>query len=422
MPVKRAFAWGWGKLHMDAINAADTAWILTATALVLLMTLPALALFYGGLVQAKNVLSVLVQCAAVACICSVLWFAFGYSLAFSGDGPWLGDSAAFLLQNLTRGGAHPGTHLPESVFVMFQMTFAVITPALIIGAYVERIRFAAVLLISALWLLIVYAPVAHWVWGGGWLAKMGVMDFAGGIVVHVTAGVSALVIAWMLAPRQEFPHGIRPPHAPWMVMIGASLLWVGWFGFNAGSALTAGGDAGMAMLATHLSAATATIVWMAIEWIKFGKPSLVGAVTGTIAGLATITPAAGVAGPLGAVLLGAASACVCYYAVWLVKKVMGVDDALDVLGVQGVGGALGTMALPVVALIGVGGGTLNHPVGEQFVVQAIGVGVVAVFSAAATWAITKLADMMVGLRVDRDHETQGLDFASHGETGYHTNR
>ena len=407
---------------MDAINAGDTAWILTATALVLLMTLPALALFYAGLVQAKNVLSVLVQCAAVACICSVLWFFFGYSLAFSGDGPWLGDGSAFLLQNLTRGGAHPGTRIPESVFVMFQMTFAVITPALIIGAYVERIRFAAVLLISALWLLIVYAPVAHWVWGGGWLAKMGVMDFAGGIVVHVTAGVSALVIAWMLAPRQEFPHGIRPPHAPWMVMIGASLLWVGWFGFNAGSALTAGGDAGMAMLATHLSAATATIVWMAIEWIKFGKPSLVGAVTGTIAGLATITPAAGVAGPLGAVLLGAASACVCYYAVWLVKKVMGVDDALDVLGVHGVGGALGTMALPVVALIGVGGGTLNHPVGEQFVVQAIGVGIVAVFSAAATWAITKLADMMVGLRVDRDHETQGLDFASHGETGYHTNR
>jgi Amt family ammonium transporter len=407
---------------MDAINAADTAWILTATALVLLMTMPALALFYGGLVQAKNVLSVLVQCTAVACICSVLWFAFGYSLAFSGDGPWLGDSAAFLLQNLTRGGAHPGTHIPESVFVMFQMTFAVITPALIIGAYVERIRFAAVLVISALWLLIVYAPVAHWVWGGGWLAKMGVMDFAGGIVVHVTAGVSALVIAWMLAPRHEFPHGIRPPHAPWMVMVGASLLWVGWFGFNAGSALTAGGDAGMAMLATHLSAATATIVWMAIEWIKFGKPSLVGAVTGTIAGLATITPAAGVAGPLGAVMLGAASACVCYFGVWLVKKVMGVDDALDVLGVHGVGGALGTLALPFVALVGVAGGTLNHPVGQQFLVQAIGVGSVALFSAVATWAVTKLADMMVGLRVDRDHETQGLDFASHGETGYHTNR
>ena len=289
------------------INAADTAWMLTATALVLLMTLPALALFYGGLVQAKNILSVLVQCAAVAALCSVLWFAVGYSLAYSGDGDWLGNGAAFFLNGMARDTVHPGTHIPESVFVMFQMTFAVITPALIIGAYVERIRFAAVLLVSALWLLIVYAPVAHWVWGGGWLAKMGVMDFAGGIVVHVTAGVSALVIAWMIQPRHEFPHGIRPPHAPWMVMVGASLLWVGWFGFNAGSALSSGADAGMAMLATHLSAASATLVWMAIEWIKFGKPSLVGAVTGTIAGLATITPAAGVAGPLGAVLLGAAA-------------------------------------------------------------------------------------------------------------------
>ncbi|MEY4708007.1 MAG: hypothetical protein RJB58_1730 [Pseudomonadota bacterium] len=405
-----------------AISAADTAWILTATALVLLMTLPALALFYGGLVQAKNILSVLAQCFAVACVCSVLWFAFGYSLAFSGDGAWLGDAGAFLLQNLTRDGVHSGTQLPESVFVMFQMTFAVITPALIVGAYVERIRFAAVLLISGLWMLIVYAPVVHWVWGGGWLAQMGVMDFAGGIVVHVTAGVSALVIAWMLAPRQEFPHGIRPPHAPWMVMVGASLLWVGWFGFNGGSALTAGGDAGMAILATHLAAATATIVWMAIEWIKFGKPSLVGAVTGTIAGLATITPAAGVAGPLGAVVLGAAASCLCYFAVWMVKKVISVDDALDVLGVHGVGGALGTLALPFIVMIGIGGGKLNHAPLEQFGVQAIGVVAVALFSALATWIITKLADMLVGLRVDAEHETQGLDFASHGETGYHTNR
>ena len=404
------------------INAADTAWILTSTALVLLMTLPALGLFYGGLVQAKNILSVLVQCTAVAALCSVLWFAFAYSLAYSGDGDWLGDGAAFFLRGLTRGAAHPGSHIPESVFVMFQMTFAVITPALIIGAYVERIRFAAVLLISALWLLIVYAPVAHWVWGGGWLAKMGVMDFAGGIVVHVTAGVSALVIAWMIAPRHEFPHGIRPPHAPWMVMVGASLLWVGWFGFNAGSALSAGADAGMAMLATHLSAATATLVWMGIEWIKFGKPSMVGAVTGTVAGLATVTPAAGVVGPMGAVLLGAAAACVCYAAVWLVKRAMGVDDALDVLGVHGVGGALGTMLLPFVALIGAGGGHLNHAPGQQFEVQAIAVVAVALFSAAATFVITKLADMLVGLRVDLEHETQGLDFATHGETGYHTSR
>ena len=404
------------------INAADTAWILTATALVLLMTLPALALFYGGLVQAKNILSVLVQCAAVAAICSVLWFAVGYSLAYSGDGDLLGNGAAFFLNGMARDSVRAGTHIPESVFVMFQMTFAVITPALIIGAYVERIRFAAVLLISALWMLIVYAPVAHWVWGGGWLAKMGVMDFAGGIVVHVTAGVSALVIAWMIQPRHEFPHGIRPPHAPWMVMVGASLLWVGWFGFNAGSALSSGADAGMAMLATHLSAASATLVWMAIEWIKFGKPSLVGAVTGTIAGLATITPAAGVAGPLGAVLLGAAASCVCYLAVWLVKRVMGVDDALDVLGVHGVGGALGTLALPLVALIGSGAGPLNHMPVQQFAVQAIGVVAVALFSAIATYLITRLADMLVGLRVDLEHETLGLDFATHGESGYHMNR
>ena len=404
------------------INAADTAWIMTATALVLLMTLPALALFYGGLVQAKNILSVLVQCAAVAAVCSVLWFALGYSLVYGGNADWLGDSSAFLLRNLTRGAAHPGTHLPESVFVMFQMTFAIITPALIIGAYVERIRFAAVLLISALWLLLVYCPVAHWVWGGGYFAKLGVMDFAGGIVVHVTAGVSALVIAWMIAPRHEFPHGIRPPHAPWMVMVGASLLWVGWFGFNAGSALSSGSDAGMAMLATHLSAASATIVWMAIEWIKFGKPSLVGAVTGTIAGLATITPVAGVAGPAGAVLLGGLSACVCYAAVWLVKRVMGVDDALDVLGVHGVGGALGSLLLPFVAMIGAGGGVLNHPPSQQFTVQAFAVVAVAVFSGVATFLITKLADLLVGLRVDREHETVGLDYASHGETGYHTSR
>ncbi len=403
------------------INAADTAWVMTATALVLLMTLPALALFYGGLVQAKNILSVLVQCAAVAAMCSVLWFALGYSLAYGGNGDWLGDGSAFFLKNVTRGAVHPGTHLPESVFVMFQMTFAIITPALIIGAYVERIRFVAVLLVSALWLLLVYCPVAHWVWGGGYFARLGVMDFAGGIVVHVTAGVSALVIAWMIAPRRDFPHGILPPHAPWMVMVGASLLWVGWFGFNAGSALSSGSDAGMAILATQLSAASATLVWMAIEWIKFGKPSLVGAVTGTITGLASITPAAGVAGPLGAVLLGGLSAGVCYVAVWLVKRVVGVDDALDVLGVHGVGGALGALLLPFVALVGAGGGVLNHAPVKQFGVQALAVIAVAVFAGLATFLITRIVDMLVGLRVDREHETVGLDYATHGESGYHTN-
>jgi Amt family ammonium transporter len=383
------------------------------------MTLPALALFYAGLVQAKNVLSVLAQCFAVACVCSVLWFVCGYSLAFQGSGAWIGDLSRGLLAGLDRGALRAGTTIPESVYIMFQMTFAVITPALIIGAYVERIKFSAVLLISGLWMLVVYVPTAHWVWGGGWLAAQGVMDYAGGIVVHVTAGVSALVIAIMLGGRQEFPHGIRPPHAPWMVMVGAALLWVGWFGFNAGSALTAGGDAGMAMLVTHLSAATATLTWMAIEWIKFGKPSLVGAVTGTIAGLATITPASGYVGPLAAVLLGAAAGLVCFGAVLLVKKKFGVDDALDVLGVHGVGGALGTLALPFLTVVGGGGVVLSRSIGDQFLVQALGVVAVGVFSAIATVLITKLAAVTVGLRVDSESETQGLDFAAHGETGYH---
>jgi Amt family ammonium transporter len=385
------------------------------------MTLPALALFYGGLVQAKNILSVLVQCFAIACVASVLWFVCGYSLAFSGSGRWIGDLHAVLLANITRSQVHPGTTIPESVYVMFEMAFAIITPALIIGAYVERIKFEAVLLISALWLLIVYVPVAHWVWGGGWLAARGVMDFAGGIVVHVTAGVSAVVIAVMLGARHEFPHGIRPPHAPWMVMVGASLLWVGWFGFNAGSALSAGGDAGMALLTTHLSAATATLVWMAIEWIWFGKPSLVGAVTGTIAGLACITPASGYVGPLAAVLLGGLASMVCFGAVLLVKRVVQVDDALDVLGVHGVGGALGSLLLPFFTLLA-GGVSLERPVMAQFAQQLIAVLVVALWSAIATFAITKLAAWTVGLRVDLETETQGLDFAAHGETGYHVNR
>ncbi len=404
------------------IDTGNTAWMISATALVLLMTLPALGLFYGGLVQAKNILSVLVQCFAVACVASLLWFVAGYSLAFSGNGPWIGDTGALLLRHISRAAVHPGLAIPESVFVMFQMTFAVITPALIVGAYVERIRFGAVLLISGLWLLLVYVPVAHWVWGGGWLAARGTIDFAGGIVVHVTAGVSALVVASLLGPRHEFPHGIRPPHAPWMVMVGASLLWVGWFGFNAGSALAAGGDAGMAMLVTHLSAASATVAWMAIEWIRFGKPSLVGAVTGTIAGLAAITPAAGVVGPLAAVILGAIAGGVCFTAVLLVKRVIQVDDALDVLGVHGVGGALGTLLLPFLAAVGAGGVVSPHGVAGQFTAQLIGVVSVALWSAAATFVITKLAAVTVGLRIDHDGETIGLDFAAHGETGYHVMR
>lgn len=402
-------------------NTGDTAWMLTSTALVLLMTLPALALFYAGLVQAKNVISVLAQCFAIACVASVLWFVCAYSMAFSGTGPWLGDFAAAFLQHADRGALHAPTAIPESVFVMYQMTFAIITPGLIVGAYVERIKFSAVILISALWLLIVYAPVAHWVWGGGWLGARGVMDYAGGIVVHVTAGVSALVMAAVLGPRADFP-AVRPPHAPWMVMVGAALLWVGWFGFNAGSAVAANGDAGMAMLATHLAAATATLVWMAIECIKFGKPSLVGAVTGTIAGLACVTPASGFVGPIGGVALGAAAAIICFFAVLLIKRVMKIDDALDVLAVHGVGGALGTLLLPFLVGLGIGGAKLaNATVGDQFTVQLTGVVSVAIYSAVASFIIMMIAKFTVGLRVDRETENIGLDLPLHGETGYNLN-
>lgn len=400
------------------IDGADTAWLLTSTVLVLMMTLPALGFFYAGLVQSKNTLSVLAQCVGVAALVSVLWFLIGYSLAFSGSGAFVGDLRQVLLSDIGRRTAHAGTKIPEAVYVMFQMTFAIITPALIIGAYVERIKFGAVLLFSSLWLLVVYAPVTHWIWGGGWLAARGVMDFAGGIVVHVTAGVSALTIACMIGPRQSFPRGVHPPHAPWMVMVGACLLWVGWFGFNAGSALRAGGDAGMAMLATHLSAAAATLTWVAIEWIWFGKPSLVGAVTGTIAGLATITPASGYVGPEGAVLLGVLGGLICYGAVMLVKRVMSVDDALDVLGVHGVGGALGTLLLPFMVSIGAGGVTLSRSTLDQFAVQFEGVIAAAALSVVATFVIVKIVSWSVGLRVDAEQETQGLDFSSHGETAY----
>jgi Amt family ammonium transporter len=403
------------------IDGADTAWLLMASVLVLMMTLPALGFFYAGLVQAKNILSVLFQCLAVAVLVSLLWFAFVYSEAFSGSNAWIGDLKDAFLAPITRGAVHPGTHIPETVFVMFQMTFAIITPALIIGAYVERIRFGAVLLFSGLWLVVVYAPVAHWVWGGGFLAARGVMDFAGGIVVHLTAGVSAIVVAWVLGPRYGFPRSVHPPHAPWMVMVGASLLWVGWFGFNAGSALKSGADAGMTMLATHLAAATATCTWIAIEWIKYGKPSLVGAVTGTIAGLATITPASGYVGPAGAVLLGFLGGALCYCAVRVVKQGLRVDDALDVLGVHGAGGLIGTLALPFAAGLGLGGVALARPVFSQFLVQGQSVLICGAWSVLATFVILKVVALVTDLRAGREAETLGLDFSSHGETGYNVN-
>ena len=402
------------------INGADTAWMLTSTVLVLFMTLPGLALFYAGLVRAKNVLSVLMHCVAVACLVSVLWYAGAYSLSFVGTNPWIGDLSQAFLAGVGRGAVHPSTTIPDTVYIMYQMTFAIITPGLIIGAYVERIKFSAVLLFSGLWLFVVYAPVAHWVWGGGWLATMGVKDFAGGIVVHTTAGVSALIVAIALGKRDGFPQHLQPPHAPWIVMVGAAMLWVGWFGFNAGSALTSGADAGMAMLVTHMAAAIASLTWMGIEWARFGKPSLVGTVTGTIAGLATITPASGFVGPLGAVVIGIVSAVVCYCVVQLVKLRFRIDDALDVFAVHGIGGMTGTLlTAPLMAaeLGGVGYGD-GVTMASQFGVQFTGVAVTLVWSAVASFVLVKITQALVGLRVRQEVETQGLDLTTHGEAGY----
>lgn len=401
------------------IDSGDTAWILTSTALVLLMTIPALALFYGGLARAGNVLSVLMHCFAIAALASPLWLLAGYSLAFATGNAVIGDLSKALLLSMDRGAAWGGTKLPESLFFMFQMTFAIITPALIVGAYVERVRFPAVLLFSGLWLLLVYAPVTHWVWGGGWLARLGVMDFAGGIVVHVTAGVAALVFAAVLGPRKGFPDHVQPPHAPWMVMIGAALLWVGWFGFNAGSAVAANADAAMAMLVTHVSAATATLVWMAIEWKKFGKPSLVGAVTGTIAGLATITPASGFVGPVAALIIGAVAGSLCFFMVDVVKRKWQVDDSLDVMAVHGIGGATGTLLVALLAGLPGGAGLAEGTgMGAQLGVQALGVVSVAAFTAVVSWLILKLTAATVGLRATPQEETEGLDYTAHGETAY----
>ncbi len=405
----------------DGVNAANTAWILTSTALVLFMTLPGLALFYGGLVQARNVLSVLMHCFAIACLASVLWLAVVYSLAF-GDGGGLNGYVGGLGKAFLSGVGFDSLSgdLPESVFFMFQMTFAIITPALIVGAYVERIRFAPVLLISGLWLIVVYAPVCHWVWGGGWLADMGVMDFAGGLVVHATAGTSALVIVKLLGSRQGYPEQLRPPHSPGLTMIGASMLWVGWFGFNAGSALAAGTGAGMAMLVTHISAATASLVWIAIEWIKFGKPSLVGVVTGMVAGLATITPASGFVGPLGGLCIGLAGGFVCYFAVSIVKDRFAIDDSLDVFAVHGVGGILGTLLAAVFGSVAFGGAGLADGVGigTQLGVQATGIVATVVWSALGTFVIVMIVKAITPLRASDDEMAEGLDLSHHGERDY----
>ncbi len=399
------------------MDSGNTAWILTSTALVLFMTLPGLALFYGGLVRSKNVLSVLMQCISIACLASVLWLAVGYSLAFGDGNQWIGDTSKAFLSGVGRDVL--SGDIPETVFFAFQMTFAVITPALIVGAYVERIKFSAVLLFSALWLLIVYAPVTHWIWSGnGWLFQAGLLDFAGGLVVHLTAGSSALVLAAMLGPRSNFPLQVDPPHNPAMVMIGASMLWVGWFGFNAGSALAADGNAGMAMVVTHISAATASLVWMLMDWSKFGKPTLIGLVTGTIAGLASITPASGSVGPIGALIIGASAGFICYLFVNIVKNTLKIDDSLDVFAVHGVGGVLGIIlvAFLVDSNIGGAGYAEGMNAASQLAVQVKGALAVLTLSVVATVIITYIVKFTVGLRVDETSEIEGLDISSHGET------
>lgn len=398
-------------------EAGHTAWMLSATALVLFMTLPGLALFYGGLVRSKNVLSVMTHCVAIACLSSVLWLMGGYSLAFSGAGPFIGDLAKFGLP--AARGAVAG-QIPETVFFAFQMTFAIITPALIIGAYVERIKFAAVLLFSGLWLFAVYAPVTHWVWGGGWLAKLGVLDYAGGLVVHATAGVSSLVIVALLGPRDGFPRDLHPPHNPGMTMMGAGMLWVGWYGFNAGSALAANASAGSALVATHMSAATAGLVWAIVERARFGRASMVGLVTGVVAGLATVTPASGFVSPVAGVVLGACGSLVCFMAVELVKHRFKIDDSLDVFAVHGVGGILGTLLVSVLASAKLGGAGYAEgmTMARQIGVQALGVAAVCAWSGIVSLVLVLICRAVVGLRVDDEDLEEGLDMASHGERAY----
>lgn len=405
------------------LNGANTAWILTSTALVLLMTLPGLALFYGGLVRRKNILSILMQCFAIAGLSSILWFVIGYSLAFGEGNAWIGDFSKVLMMGITKESL--SGDIPESLFMLFQMTFAVITPALIIGAYAERMKFSAVLLFSALWLLAVYAPVTHWVWGGGWLAQMGVYDFAGGIVVHITAGVAALVAAVVLGPRHGFPKTPMLPHNLTMTVTGAGMLWVGWFGFNGGSALAATGDASMAMLVTHLSASSGALTWAAIEWKKFGKASVLGAVTGMVAGLGTITPASGFVGPGGALIIGIAAGIVCFYATVYIKQKLRIDDSLDVFPVHGVGGILGTLLAGVFASTELGAFSgygyaegISTMLG-QVTVQLIGIGATILYTALVSYVLFKLVALMTGgLRVSKEQETTGLDLIEHDESGY----
>lgn len=406
----------------DELSGSDTAWIMTSTALVLFMTLPGLALFYGGLVRVRNVLSVLMQCFAITCLMSIIWLVYGYSLAFGDGGAYIGDLSKVFFAGVGEDSMS-GT-IPESVFAMFQLTFIIITPALIVGGFAERMRFSAMLLFSGIWATIVYLPIVHWVWAGnGWLFEMGLLDFAGGTVVHITAGVAAVVAAVVLGSRRGFPETAMPPHNLTLTVTGAGMLWVGWFGFNGGSALAADGNAGMAILVTHLSAAAGAFTWMLCEWVRYGKPSALGIVTGMVAGLGTITPASGFVGPAGALVIGISAGVVCFMATNIIKRVLKIDDSLDVFPVHGVGGILGTMLAGIFASDALGvfsgqgyaeGMTMTSQLGVQFV----GVAATLVYTAIATFIILKLVAVVVPLRVEQDDETQGLDLSQHDERGY----
>lgn len=406
------------------LNGANTAWILTSTALVLFMTLPGLALFYGGLVRVKNILSVLMQCFAIACIVSLLWLVAGYSLSFGSGNAWIGDFSMVFMANITEDAL--SGDIPLSLHAMYQMTFAIITPALIVGAFAERMKFSSMLIFSALWLFAVYIPICHWVWSSsGWLFEKGLLDFAGGTVVHITAGVAALVAAIVIGKRTGFPTTAMPPHNMTMTVTGAGMLWVGWFGFNAGSALAANGNAAMAMLVTHISAAAGALAWMAIEWMRFGKPSVLGIVTGMVAGLGTITPASGFVGPGGALIIGVSAGVICFIMTHLVKRVWKIDDSLDVFPVHGVGGILGTILAGVFAstelgvFSGQGFASGINSMTEQVGVQLLGVFVTFIYTAIVTYVLLKFTGVLTsGLRVSKDEETIGLDLSLHEEDGY----
>ncbi len=403
----------------DELSSGDTAWMLTATALVLFMTIPGLSLFYAGMVRSKNVLSIMMQCFAITCLMSVIWAVYGYSLAFGGDGAFVGGMDKAFLSGLAVDSLS-GT-IPESVFMTFQMTFAIITPALIVGAFAERMKFSAMLLFLAAWVTVVYAPICHWVWGGGWLGQFGILDFAGGTVVHINAGVAGLVTAIVLGRRKGYPTTMMAPHNLTLTVVGAGMLWVGWFGFNAGSELAADGTAGMAMAVTQLATAAAALTWMFVEWMKHGKPSALGIASGAVAGLVAITPASGSVGPMGALAIGLAAGIGSFWGATMLKRALGYDDSLDAFGVHGVAGIIGAMLTGVFSATSLGGSGLgdgNETIMAQVMAQGIGVLVTVAYCAVVTFILLKIVDALVGLRVSEEAETQGLDLAEHDERGY----